>query len=159
MAASGDIILPRGMPCWSATASRTVRRPSSRIRAATSSAAAARPAPASPDSASPYRPTNPGCPTPEISVLTPLSLGPAAHPGSGQPGRQPERREDPLRLQEERHTADPPARHLMHLERPGHVPARRVRLVLPPGGRAVDLASRHHDRVRAGAGPRLEHPL
>ena len=73
MAASGDIILPRGMPCWSTTASRTVRRPSSRIRAVTSSAAPARPDPASPDPASPYRATNPGCPTPEISVLTRLA--------------------------------------------------------------------------------------
>ena len=34
----GDIILPRGTPCWSTTASRTVRRSSSRIRAVTSSA-------------------------------------------------------------------------------------------------------------------------
>jgi hypothetical protein len=72
-AASGDIILPRGMPCWSTTTSRTVRRPGSRIRAVTSLTAAARPGPASPDSVSPYRLTNPGCPTPEISALTRLA--------------------------------------------------------------------------------------
>ena len=48
MAASGDIILPRGTPCWSTTASRTVRSPSSRIRAATSSRSYGRSAPGQP---------------------------------------------------------------------------------------------------------------
>src|SRR6185437_5133268 len=41
IATSGESDLLRGTPCWSTTVSRTVRRPSSRIRAATSSAAAA----------------------------------------------------------------------------------------------------------------------
>src|SRR6476646_2678108 len=72
--------------------------------------------------------------------------------------RQAERREDPLGLQEERHAADQPARYLVHLQRPGLVAAGRIRLVLGPGRRAVDLAGRHHDRVPAGARRRLLHP-
>src|ERR1051326_1478497 len=65
MAASGDSILPRGTPCWSTTASRTVRSPADRIAAATSCTRASRSG-----EASPCRPTNPGCPTPEGSALT-----------------------------------------------------------------------------------------
>jgi hypothetical protein len=40
-AASADSDLLRGIPCWSTTTKRTVRRPSSLIRAETTSAALA----------------------------------------------------------------------------------------------------------------------
>ncbi len=61
-AAPGDSDLLRGTPCWSTTVSRTVRSPSSAIRLATASAAAARS-----DVYRPWRATKPGCPTPLIS--------------------------------------------------------------------------------------------
>ena len=58
-AASADSDLLRGMPCWSTTTNRTVRRPSSLIRAATSSAALA-----CRSSNRPCRAMKPGWPTP-----------------------------------------------------------------------------------------------
>src|SRR5580658_3141534 len=70
IAASGDSILPRGTPCWSTTASRTVRSPADRIESATSRARASRSG-----VARPCRPTNPGCPTPEGSMLTRVNRG------------------------------------------------------------------------------------
>src|ERR1700723_2234827 len=74
VATSAESDLLRGRPCWSTTTSRTVLRPSSRMRAATSSAAAA--------CSALYRPcraTKPCWPTPLIPceglvVLTGLSL-------------------------------------------------------------------------------------
>ncbi len=41
IATSGDSAFARGMPCWSTTISRTVRRSRARISFATASAAAA----------------------------------------------------------------------------------------------------------------------
>ena len=41
-------------------------------------------------------------------------------------GRQPERREDLLGFQEERQAAEPAVRHLVHLQRPGRVPAGQI---------------------------------
>ena len=67
IATSGDSDLLRGMPCWSTTTSRMVRRSSSRIRAATASAAA--------DCSSVYRPcraTKPRWPTPSTRCGLPL---------------------------------------------------------------------------------------
>src|ERR1700733_10655559 len=70
IAASCDSILPRGTPCWSTTASRTVRSPADRIESATSRARASRSG-----VARLCRPTNPGCPTPEGSMLTRVNSG------------------------------------------------------------------------------------
>src|SRR5580704_9605365 len=150
MAASGDSILPRGTPCWSTTASRTVRKRSSRMRAITSCARASRSG-----EASPCRPTNPGCPTPEGSMLTRLNN---AVNRSRQARRQAQAGEDRLGVEEVRQTAEPPAPGLVDLQRPRDVPARRVRLVLSPRGHAVDLARGHQDRVAAQPRRRLDHP-
>src|ERR1700691_2636011 len=185
MAAEGDSILPRGTPCWSITASRTVRRPSSLIRAATSSAAAVRSA-----EASPCRRTKPGCPTPEKSEKSALTKsivdgllrrGPeiaenragttarSAHQisvcpvapcrtRSRQVRREPELGEDRLGVEEERQPLEPPAGRLVHEQRPGRIPAGRVRLVLCPRLDAVELARRDQYRAAAQARPRLLHP-
>src|ERR1700678_3020664 len=81
IATSGESDLLRGTPCWSTTTSRTVLRPSSRMRAATSSAAAA--------CSLLYRPCRamkPCWPTPLIScggvVLTGLRLRSGAGRGA-----------------------------------------------------------------------------
>src|SRR5580693_2852469 len=137
MAASGDSILPRGTPCWSTTASRTVRSPSERIRDITSCARASRSG-----EASPCRPTNPGCPTPEGSMLTGVNN---AVNRSREARRQTEGGKDPLGIQEVGQTAEPPVPGLVDLQRPRDVSARRVRLVLSPRGHAVDLARGHQD--------------
>src|SRR5215469_17134331 len=81
IAASGDSDLARGTPCWSTTASRTVRSLVARIRSATSRALAV----ASWD-ISPCLATNPVCPTPESgSVL--IAAEYARAPGSGRRAR------------------------------------------------------------------------
>src|SRR5215469_13920538 len=81
IAASGDSDLARGTPCWSTTASRTVRSLVARIRSATSRALAA----ASWD-ISPCLATNPVCPTPESgSVLIAAEYARAS--GSGRRAR------------------------------------------------------------------------
>src|SRR6266702_8628190 len=62
IAASGEMDLLRGTPCWSTTTRRTVRRPISLIRAATSVVAAA-----CSSLSRPCRATKPGTPTPALS--------------------------------------------------------------------------------------------
>src|SRR5580692_7211505 len=81
IATSAESDLLRGTPCWSTTTSRTVLRPSSRMRAATSSAAAA--------CSALYRPcraTKPCWPTPLIpceGLLVPTGLSLRSGTGRG----------------------------------------------------------------------------
>ena len=69
MATSGASDLLRGWPCWSTTVSRTVRSSASRIRTATSCAAAA-----CPGVYAPCRAMNPAWPTP-VAAAEPLWNG------------------------------------------------------------------------------------